>query len=151
MNLKIILLSVLIANISLFATEMGEKENYYGKQKAVYDINYSGGENNKEFFKVLRNVKNHIKAVGEENIELTVVLTGDALDMLADANSNIQLQSQIEELKMQNVKFLVCNNTLVGRNIDYKTLFDVSKDDIVPSANAELSHLQSQGFSYHKP
>ncbi len=71
--------------------------------------------------------------------------------MLADANSNIQLQSQIEELKMQNVKFLVCNNTLVGRNIDYKTLFDVSKDDIVPSANAELSHLQSQGFSYHKP
>ena len=42
MNLKIILLSVLIANISLFATEMGEKENYYGKQKAVYDINYSG-------------------------------------------------------------------------------------------------------------
>ena len=52
---------------------------------------------------------------------------------------------------MQNVKFLVCNNTLVGRNIDYKTLFDVSKDDIVPSANAELSHLQSQGFSYHKP
>lgn len=151
MRLKLIFISIFVLSFSLFADNLAIKENYYGKQKAVYDINYSGGENNKEFFKVLRNVKNHLKAVGQENIELKVILTGDALDMLTSANTNIQLQSQIEELKMQNVKFLVCNNTLVGRKIDYKTLFDVSKDDIVPSANAELSHLQSQGFSYHKP
>ena len=56
------------------------------------------------------------------------------------------------ELKGQNVRFVVCNNTLVGRDIDPdEDLFDVWEDDIVPSGVAELSYLQQLGFTYIKP
>ena len=55
-------------------------------------------------------------------------------------------------LKTQHVAFNVCNNTLVGRKIDYsKDLFEVFEDDIVPSGVAELSRLQQMGYTYIKP
>jgi intracellular sulfur oxidation DsrE/DsrF family protein len=58
----------------------------------------------------------------------------------------------VSNLKRQGVHFNVCNNTLVGKKIDYKNdLYDVSKEDIVPSGVAELAALQSKGFSYVKP
>jgi intracellular sulfur oxidation DsrE/DsrF family protein len=39
-----------------------------------------------------------------------------------------------------------CNDTLVGRKINYETdLFEVFQDNIVPSGVAELSRLQQMG------
>ncbi|MGD9667861.1 MAG: DsrE family protein [Hyphomicrobiaceae bacterium] len=145
--LTALMLSILIAT---FATS-AQADDRYGKQKAVYDINYGGGEGGKAYFKALRNVKNHLNAVGKDNIELKVMLSGDGLGMLKDATSNLELQGMISNLKTQKVVFLVCNNTLVGRKIDPDTLFEVFKEDIVPSGNAELAHLQGKGFAYLKP
>lgn len=145
--LTALMLSILIAT---FATS-AQADDRYGKQKAVYDINYGGGEGGKAYFKSLRNVTNHLNAVGKDNIELKVMLSGDGLGMLKDATSNLELQGMIANLKTQKVVFLVCNNTLVGRKIDPDTLFEVFKEDIVPSGNAELAHLQGKGFAYLKP
>ena len=50
------------------------------------------------------------------------------------------------------MSFLVCNNTLTSRKIDYENdLFEVFEDDIVPSGVAELSYLEQQGYTYIKP
>jgi len=50
------------------------------------------------------------------------------------------------------VHFNVCDNTLKGKKINYKTdLYDTAEQDIVPSGVAEIAHLQTQGFSYVKP
>ena len=58
----------------------------------------------------------------------------------------------VTNLKTQNVAFNVCNNTLVGRKINYETdLFEVFQDNIVPSGVAELSRLQQMGYTYIKP
>lgn len=141
---------LLALTMSMFAPN-AHSDGRYGKQKAVYDINYAGGENDKAYFLALRNVKNHINAVGKDNIELKIVLSGDGLNMLKAATTNLELQGMISNLKTQKAAFLVCNNTLVGRKIDSDTLFEVFKDDIVPSGNAEIGHLQSNGYSYHKP
>ena len=44
--------------------------------------------------------------------------------------------------------FNVCNNTLRGRKISYdKDMYDVYKEDIVPSGVAELSRLQQMGYT----
>ncbi|APX91168.1 hypothetical protein BV394_13220 [Brevirhabdus pacifica] len=124
----------------------------YGKQKVVYHINYNGGEEDKKWRGAMRNIQNHINAVGAENMEIKVVLHGNGVNMLKSAKQNQSLQMDITNLKAQSVAFNVCNNTLVGRKISYENdLFEVFEDDIVPSGVAELSHLQQQGFTYIKP
>lgn len=124
----------------------------YGDQKAVYHINANGGEGDAYYIGALRNIQNHLNAVGADKMEVRVVLHGNGVNLLANALGNETLQTRVVELKGQNVAFVVCNNTLVGRNIDPDNdLFDVWESDIVPSGVAELSYLQQQGFTYVKP
>lgn len=124
----------------------------YGKQKVVYHINYEGGDKDKKYRGAMRNIQNHINAVGADNMEIKVVLHGNGLALLKSAVANEALQSQVLELKGQNVEMHVCNNTLVGRKISYENdLFDVFEEDIVPSGVAELSRLQQMGYTYIKP
>lgn len=122
---------------------------YYGKQKVVYHVNY---DDPKQQAAAMRNIQNHINAVGAENLDLRVVMHGAGVSLLKRANDDPDFQSKVINLKAQHVGFKVCNNTLVGKKIDYESdLFDVSKADIVPSGVAELAKLQAEGFVYIKP
>ncbi len=124
----------------------------YGKQKVVYHINYTGGDKDKKYAGAMRNIQNHINAVGAENMDIKVVLHGNGLGLLKSAKSNDKLQGAVASLKSQDVAFNVCANTLKGRKISYENdLFDVFEEDIVPSGVAELTHLQQQGYTYIKP
>lgn len=132
----------------------------YAKQKVVYHINYdepkaqAGG---------MRNIQNHINAVGADNLDLKVVLHGKGLSLLLEpdsvkntklpqGNATDDMQAKISGLKDQGVQFQVCANTLKGKKIDYENdLYDVSKGDIVPSGVAELAYLQGMGYTYIKP
>ena len=121
----------------------------YGKQKVVYHINY---DNPKQQKGAMRNIQNHINAVGAENLDLKVVLHGNGVSLLKSANEDMNVQSTVINLKGQGVSFQVCNNTLKGRKIDYQSdLFEVDVSDIVPSGVAELSRLQAMGYTYIKP
>ncbi|MDJ0740645.1 MAG: DsrE family protein [Gammaproteobacteria bacterium] len=133
----------------------------YTKQKVVYHIN---GDNPKQQAGALRNIQNHINAVGADNLDLRVVMHGNGVslvllpDALAqvpkfkNANANEQMTARIDGLKNQGVAFKICANTLKGRKVNKEEhLYDVDQADIVPSGVAELAHLQSQGFTYIKP
>ncbi len=131
----------------------------YGKQKVVYHINY---DNPKQQAGALRNIQNHINAVGKENLDFIVVMHGLGLSLLLepDAAGNTKLksgnatekqQNTVSNLKDQGVEFSVCANTLRGKKIDLDDLYDVAKADIVPSGVAELSKLQQEGYTYIKP
>lgn len=145
-------LTIAVLGTAVTITGAEAQSERYGTQKAVYHINYPGGEEDRAYLGALRNVQNHLNAVGVENMEVRVVLHGNGVNLLADALTNETLQTRVVELKGQNVRFVVCNNTLVGRDINPdEDLFDVWEDDIVPSGVAELSYLQQQGFTYIKP
>lgn len=133
----------------------------YGKQKVVYHINY---DDPKKQTGALRNIQNHINAVGAENMEIKVVLHGNGLAMLVNpdslekltkfkhANADDKMAANIDGLKDQGVAFNVCNNTVKGRKVDLKNdLYNVDEKDIVPSGVAELAKLQQEGFVYIKP
>ena len=120
-----------------------------GKQKVVYHINYKDEAMLKS---AMGNVKNHISAIGKDKIDVKVVMHGDGLELLRQANDNPDMQQRVIGLKKDGVAFQVCNNTLVGRKINYKNdLFDVSDKDIVPSGVAEVANLQQKGYVYIKP
>jgi uncharacterized protein len=99
----------------------------------------------------LRNVQNHINAVGAENLDIKVVMHGGGLNLLTGANENPDLQSAVDSLKLQGVGFQVCRNTMTSRQIPLDALYDTSESDIVESGVAQLSILQSQGYTYIKP
>jgi uncharacterized protein len=131
------------------AADDAKADSSYPKQKVVYHVNTDDAKTLKA---ALGNIQNHINAVGKDNIDLKVVMHGDGLELLKIANTNPDMQNKVINLKGQKVAFTVCNNTLVGRKINYKNdLFDVAEKDIVPSGVAELAKLQQQGYVYIKP
>ena len=119
------------------------------KQKVVYHINY----NDETLLNAaLGNAKNHIAAVGKENIDMKIVVHGNGVDLLKTANTNLDMQQKVINLKKDGVDFEVCKNTLTSKKINFKNeLFDVSEKDIVPSGVAEVARLQQQGYAYIKP
>ncbi len=120
-----------------------------GKQKVVYHINYNDEAQLKA---ALGNAKNHIAAIGKDKIDMKIVMHGNGVDLLKEANTNLDMQQKVIGLKKDGVAFQVCNNTLVNKKINYKNdLFDVSEKDIVPSGVAEVANLQQQGYAYIKP
>ena len=147
-----------LAMAALAALSLGAFAGSYGKQKVVYHINY---DNPKAQAGALRNIQNHINAVGKENLDLKVVLHGKGLTLLLDptsktkfpkGNASDTITAKITGLKDQGVGFHVCSNTLRGKKVDYENdLYDVSKKDIVPSGVAELAKLQAEGYTYIKP
>jgi len=130
------------------------------KQKVVYHVNY---DDPKHQAAALRNIQNHINAVGAENLDLKVVMHGDGLALLLYpdamahtkmkmANADDEMQAKVAGLKDQGIEFQVCANTLKGRKINAENdLYDVSDADIVPSGVAQLGVLQAQGYAYIKP
>jgi intracellular sulfur oxidation DsrE/DsrF family protein len=121
---------------------------YYQDQKVVYH-NDGGGPDNAAYFKrMLNSIKNHIEAVGKDHIEIRVVDHSAGVDLFQIAQTDKLLAGQIDYLRAQGVRFLICANTLRERQIDWHTLRGVKEDDIVPSGVAELARLQGMGFVY---
>jgi uncharacterized protein len=82
--------------------------------RVVYHVN--SGESGVHLG-ALRNVQNHINAVGAENLDIKVVMHGGGLNLLTGANENPDLQSAVDSLKLQGVDFQVCRNTMTSRQI----------------------------------
>ena len=151
---------LLAAVVSLgFVTSSAAGGHGYGKQKVAYHVNYYDA---KRQTGALRNIQNHINAVGAENLDLRVVMHGNGVSLLLEpdqventkmkaGNAVENMTARISNLKDQGVTFKICANTLKGRKIDLEYLFDASEDDIVPSGVAEIAHLQAEGFSYLRP
>jgi len=160
-TLKTQILSAFLMSLCLLMTTAAHANERYGKQKVVYHINY---DNPKKQGGALRNIQNHINAVGAENLDVKVVLHGHGLSLLLDpeslvkvpkfkhANADEKMIAKIDNLKGQGIDFNVCANTVKGRKVDVDSdLHDVEKSDIVPSGVAELARLQAMGYSYIKP
>ena len=159
--LKTQLITAIVISMCMLTTSVIHASERYGKQKVVYHINY---DQPKKQAGALRNIQNHINAVGADSLDLKVVLHGNGLALLLDpdslerlnkfkhANANESMTAKIDSLKNQGVSFNVCANTVRGRKVDLKhDLYDVDDDDVVPSGVAEVARLQAMGYSYVKP
>ena len=160
-TLKTQLMAAFLMSLCLLMTSTVYANERYGKQKVVYHINY---DSPKTQAGALRNIQNHINAVGAENLDLKVVLHGNGLALLLEpdslakltkfkhANATDTMTAKIDSLKDQGVDFNVCANTVRGRKVDLEhDLYNVDKEDVVPSGVAEVARLQAMGYSYIKP
>lgn len=121
----------------------------YAPQKVIYHVSTGGGWFGRQHRHLIAVTNNHLNAVGEGFLDLQIILQGDGVDILMAANRDAKLAASISRLRKQGVRFLVCNNTLVMRRINYKTdLLNVSRADIVSAGVAELARLQKNGYVY---
>jgi len=145
------LLASFAALMMLLGSVTSADAGRYDKQRVVYHINYTGGKDDKAYKGALRNIQNHINAVGAKNLDLKVVIHGNGIFLLKTAKAPGKLQSAVASLKSQDVNFSVCANTLKGKKIKQDDLYEVFDNDIVPSGVAELAYLQQKGYTYIKP
>ena len=129
-------------------------------QKVIYHVNFDDARAQQQ---TLRYIQNHLNAVGEEKLDLRVILHGDGLTLLLEPDmadntlfrtgyATDELTATIAALKDRGVRFLVCANTLRGKKVDpANDLYDVDEQDIVASGVAEIARLQGQGFAYIRP
>lgn len=121
----------------------------YPEQKVVY---HNNGPADADYYRqILGNVRNHLDAVGDENIELLVIGNGDGLLMLQQASADPELAERIDVLRERGVRFLICANTLRSRQIALDDLHGVTDADVVQSGVAEIARLQQEGFVYLHP
>ena len=147
LGLNFALLLVAISATGVLAAPPG----YYKDQKVVYHNDGGGPDNATYFRKMLNNLKNHVAALGKSHVQIRVVDHGDGVIMLQMAKTDEKLAQLIDARKAEGIQFLICQNTLDERNIDWHTLYGVNKEDLVPSGVAELARLQLMGFVYIHP
>ena len=122
-------------------------KNGYYQQKVVYhinDINRAWG--------ALRNVRNHLNALGDENVEIIVVTHSSGAFTLVEGAKDKKghtFEAKVQELANRGVKFQICANTIRGKKIPKDKINLVAQ--VVPSGVAQVAHLQQQGYLYVKP
>ncbi len=124
---------------------------YYTDQKVVYHNNGGMPDNPTYFRKLLTNLRNHVAAVGKDHVEIRVVDHGDGIVLFQLAQTDEKLAQAIDARKAEGVHFLICQNTLDERHVDWHSLYGVKEADLVPSGVAELARLQGMGFAYIHP
>jgi intracellular sulfur oxidation DsrE/DsrF family protein len=150
---KAVILAV-VAMIGLAATaaQAGEAKNGYAKQKVVYHVNNIDSATG-----AYRNIKNHLNAVGDENMDVIVVTHSSGAFSLVDGSMGkkdkngkvYNFNDQIASLANRGVKFQICANTIKGKKIDKSKINENA--EIIPSGVAQVAHLQQQGYLYVKP
>jgi len=99
---------------------------------------------------LLNNVNNLLLSYGElaMNVSIEILANSEAVKGYI-SSSNILNCSVIESLLQCGVKFVACNNALLGMNISKEQIFPFV--NIVPAGIRELVDKQIDGYVYIKP
>lgn len=141
--------AAIVAAMMLATSPMPVLAGDYAPQKVVY---HNNGSSEPHYFRqLLGNVKNHLDAVGDDNISLVVIGNGGGIDLLQQANADPEISTRIDALRARGARFLVCANTLKARDIGVDALYGATEADVVPSGVAEIARLEQQGYVYIHP
>ncbi len=125
----------------------GTAINGFRQQKVVYHVNDINTA-----YALLRSVKNHLNAVGDENTNIIAVTHGSGAFILvagAQDNKGRTFNKTVQSLVDRGVKFQICATTIKTKKIPTADLNKNAK--VVSLATVQLVYLQQLGFKYIKP
>jgi intracellular sulfur oxidation DsrE/DsrF family protein len=120
----------------------------YLPQKVLYHINY---DDPKRISATFTNMNNHISEVGEDNLEIKAVVHGPAIKYFMEALDDDAKQTTIDSLRLNDVQFVICGNSLDGFKVTRDDLYEVEAEDVVQAGLPEIVRLQQQGYIYVRP
>ena len=97
------------------------------------------------------NMNNHINEVGEDNLEIKAVVHGPAIKYFMEALDDDAKQTTIDSLRLNDVQFVICGNSLDGFKVTRDDLYEVEAEDVVKAGLPEIVRLQQQGYIYVRP
>jgi len=142
-----------VVGLGVSTAQAGSAKNGYDKQKVVYHVN-----NIHTATGALRNVKNHLNALGDKNVEIIVVTHSSGAFAMVDGAMGkknkktgkvYNFNDAIAGLANRGVKFQICANTIRGKKINKNKINENA--EIIPSGVAHVAHLQQKGYLYVKP
>ena len=123
-------------------------DSHYQPQKVVYHMNYNDEGRISE---TMTNISNHLQSLPDDQIDIKVVVHGKAIEYFIDAKDNQAKQITLDSLRLRDVQFIICGNTLQGYHITKDDLYEVEAGDVVQAGLPEIVHLQQQGYIYVRP
>ena len=118
----------------------------YPAQKVVYHLN--SGDAAVEAA-VLNNVLHHMGAV--EAGDFALVIHNDAVFALRESGGVAAVNDMLDRLRAKGVAVRVCNTSLKGRDLDYRSLHGVAVGDLVSSGVAAIADYERRGYVYVRP
>ena len=137
---------LLISLVALPITSFSD--SHYQSQKVVYHMNY---HDEGRISETMTNISNHLQSLPEDQIDIKVVVHGKAIEYFVDAKDNQAKQITLDSLRLRDVQFIICGNTLQGYQITKDDLYEVEDEDVVQAGLPEIVHLQQQGYIYVRP
>ena len=119
-------------------------------------------DDSQEQQQTLRYIKNHLNAVGEDKLDLRVILHGDGLTLLLEPDmadntlfksgyATDELTASVAALKDGGVRFLVCANTLRGKKVDHENdLYDAYQECTDEHGNTVSNSKEYKKYKLNK-
>ena len=142
-SLQTLLVSLLL--LSSFYANAAEK---YQEQKVVYHMNYGDTHRIGE---TMVNISNHLSEVGEGRIDIKVVVHGKAIEYFMAAAEDEGKQMTLDSLRLRDVQFIICGNSLDGYKVTHEDLYEVEEEDVVQAGLPTIIDLQQKGYIYVRP
>ena len=148
--MSIYLYRILTAAVLLVSVTINTSfaEQTYPPQKVIYHINYPDTSRINATF---TNISNHLAAVGEDNIDLKVMVHGAALDYFLSASENEARQVLLDTIRLEGAQLLFCGNTLDAYNKTIDDIYGAEAEDRVQAGLPAIVALQQQGYIYVRP
>ncbi len=83
------------------------------------------------------------------DLELEIVVTGDAIQNLVNQNRDEQLYQVLKQAVAAGFKIKGCHNSMNHYHLDENQLFDFV--EVVPAGLLEIGEKEAQGWGYVKP
>lgn len=141
-------LKTLLLIASLLLSPLSLSSSFYNDQKVVYHMNY---HDESRIAETMTNISNHLQSLGEGHIDIKVVVHGKAIEYFIDALKSQEKQITIDSLRLRDVRFIMCGNTLDGYNITREDLYEVEEEDVVQAGLPTIVDLQQKGYIYVRP
>ncbi|WP_271273365.1 DsrE family protein [Aliamphritea hakodatensis] len=143
--LRIVTTAVLLLSLT---TNISVAEQTYPPQKVIYHINYPDTSRINATF---TNISNHLAAVGEDNIDLKVMIHGAALEYFLSASEDEAKQILLDSIRLEGAHLLFCGNTLDAYSKTIDDIYGAETQDRVQAGLPAIVALQQQGYIYVRP
>ncbi len=135
--MKKFILAIIIVVSSLISFSQNEV-----KHKVVLQLS----SNDTMVYKGLLNNLFHLKEGFGETLEIEVVMHGPGIELMQKSKS--KYEAQISKWAKENVKFIVCENTMKNKKVSKEDIFTTAT--FAPMGLGYIIERQEQGWSYIK-
>lgn len=132
--------------VGIFATHELRGQTLTSKHRVVFEA-LRGPDQWETYMKNIANVQ---KAFGPENVEIELVVHGQALHMVRGDNPELTdfVRSELQRFSKMGVTIAACRNSMRSRNVSKEGIFPFTI--VVDAALAEIIRKQEEGWAFIK-